>query len=101
MAISKFEYISNLDSTLNSARREFEKVIWDAFTTGKKDATSPEFRGALFNYIFWLEDTIDQHFQVGFTKDRMDLNKWKRRRYVNQIGSNTFHFEEPGRLLLD
>ena len=91
----KHEYVSNLDSVLSSTRATFENAIWDAYRNGE-GVTSLEFRLAMFNYIFWLEDTLAQHFQVGLTKDSLDLHRWKRRRATNQIGQSNFHFEEPG-----
>jgi hypothetical protein len=95
MAIRKFEHVNNLDQLLSSTRANFEKAIWDAYHH-EEGVTSREFRDALFNYIFWLEDTLDQHFQVGLKKDYFDLHRWKKRRSTNLIGQNGFHFEEPG-----
>jgi len=96
MASKKFEQVSNIDSLLSSARAQFEKVLWDAFRDGDVDPSSREFQSAMFNYVFWLEDTLSQHFQIGLTKDRFDLHRWKHRRQINQIGQTNFHFDEPG-----
>lgn len=96
MASKKSEQINYIDEYLTSARAQFEKVLWDAFREGKIDANSREFRSAMFNYVFWLEDTLSQHFQIGLTKDRFDLHRWKRRLNTNEIGQSGFHFDEPG-----
>lgn len=96
MVRKKFEYLQVTDRLLSTARAGFEKQIWDAFYSENGDANSREFRSAMFEYVFFLEEALEKHFQVGLSKEKFDLHSWKRRRRVNEIGQAGYDFEDPG-----
>ena len=90
---NKTEYIRQLDSILSQYRKRFEEQIWDAHQDGTQ-VDDRFFRGAMCSYVFWLEDTIEKHFQVGPTQSKWDLNDWKARRKTFLIGETGFSREQ-------